>query len=125
VSFEDELDAMRRRDDALERHEHAFQRADRLADYAPAPDDDLAEKQADAFLDATDRALAIWHAADNKPALAEGVGTTTSNLLTVARAHFVDSNEAYPSAALPDLIVFAIADAFLLGVLAGRELPKP
>jgi hypothetical protein len=120
VSLEDELEAMRRRDDELERDLHAFQRADRLVDYTPAPD------RADPFIDAATRGKAIFAAGDSVDALARVIGTDNATLLRLGDAFYRNRERGYEGTGLPlNALPMAItADALLLGVLIGRGLPR-
>jgi hypothetical protein len=79
--------AARLRDDADEAHQAALDRADRQADYTPAPDPPPTPRRSSvAFLDAADRGTLIWNAADSKGALARGIGVALDDLLNIAVA---------------------------------------
>jgi hypothetical protein len=95
---------------------------DRAGEKGPAPDVPGAED----FVAAAERGASIWEAASGPQALAGAVGTTQTHLIKLASGLSADASETYGRQGLSPAAVSlcTVADALLLGMLVGRELPR-
>jgi hypothetical protein len=126
----EDADRLREREEDRRSDEYLDeQRADRAAERAPLPDvaaPDVDAVVTDEFQAAFARGARIYEAGDNPRALAAAVGTTQTELIKRAAGLQVDAAVAYAKQDLSPAAIglCTVADALLLGILIGRELPS-